>query len=68
MEVLLMGDIGKVSASTFALEVIPYMNTHDIWVSIQGEERQVLIEFTADVGNYLRQMMVQHFGIRRKSR
>lgn len=38
------GDIGEVSVSTFMLEAVPYMQAHDLWVSVINENRQVILE------------------------
>lgn len=44
------GDIGQVSLSTFAIDVLPQMHKGDLWISIIDERHHVLIEFLEDIG------------------
>jgi hypothetical protein len=49
-QVNFMGDIGRVSASTFALEVLHYVHKGDLWISVVSEDTHIVIEFLEDIG------------------
>jgi hypothetical protein len=61
--VSLFGDIGRVSASTFGVDVLPHLSTHDLWLSILDEHTHVLLEVTADIGKLLHELIVEQLGI-----
>jgi hypothetical protein len=42
------GDIGQISVSAFAQEVLPQLRKHDLWVSVLDEHRQAIIEPLVD--------------------
>lgn len=60
-EAAFWGDIGKVSASTFCLEVLPRVSEGDLWISVVSEDTHIVVEFLEDVGilihNHLATMM-----------
>jgi hypothetical protein len=57
------GDVGEISVSTFALDVLPYIKKGDLWISVSSSFSQVILEPLVDVGPLLRQTIVQQFGL-----
>jgi hypothetical protein len=52
-QVSFLGDIGRVSASTFGLEVLPNVNRGDLWISVVSYDTHIIIEFLEDIGRFL---------------
>ncbi|MFL5692845.1 MAG: hypothetical protein ACJ795_13660 [Ktedonobacteraceae bacterium] len=49
-EAAFWGDIGKVSASTFCLEILPRVSEGDLWISVVSEDTHIVVEFLEDIG------------------
>ena len=57
------GDIGQVSASTFALDVLPTMHKDDIWISILDERHHLILEFLDDLTTLISKHMEKQYGL-----
>lgn len=54
----LWGDIGHVSASAFALTAIRQMQKGDLWISVLGDDRQIIIEVLDDLQQLFRDQVI----------
>jgi len=45
------GDVGQVSVSTFAVDVLPRLRCNDLWVSVLDERRQIILEPFIDISD-----------------
>lgn len=62
-QVNFMGDIGRVSASTFGIDVLPQMHKGDLWISVVSEDTHIVIEFLEDIGRILSERVSKVLGI-----
>jgi hypothetical protein len=44
------GDVGRVSASAFAMEVLPQLHEYDLWITMMGEDTHLIMECQYDIG------------------
>lgn len=57
------GDIGQVSASTFAIDVLPQMEKGDLWISVFDERHHLIMEVLDDIGANLRKRLEKLYGL-----
>lgn len=55
------GDIGRVSVSTFTMDVLLMLKPHDLWISVLDEKTQVILEPDADIGKHMRSLFGKPF-------
>jgi len=48
-----LGDVGRVSVSTFALNVLPKLREYDLWITMISEDTHLIMECQYDIGAVL---------------
>ena len=62
-EVSFWGDIGRVSASTFGVDVLPHVHKGDLWISVVSEEIHIVLDFIDDVGSLIHEHVAKRLGL-----
>jgi hypothetical protein len=57
------GDIGQISASTFLVDVVRQIRAHDLWISVHGDDRQVILEAQRNIGELMGKRIEEAYGM-----